>query len=232
LVTGPRLISRLFLFWVIANIFSQIQLIVFLFDLCPSTMSPLSKYYPLSFLFLVLFLSSCDEETYAPRPRGFFRITLPEKSYIKYTAQDCPFAFEIPTYAKVSKDSSKTMEPCFLNIDFAPFNATVYLTYKQVHNDLAKLLEDHRSMTMKHIPKASGIDEQAYNNPVGHVYGSYYYVKGSSASNVQFYLTDSTTNFIRGSLYFNNAPQPDSIAPVLDFIGKDVIHIVETFHWN
>src|SRR5437879_13607493 len=38
------------------------------------------------------------------------------------------------------------------------------LSYKPVHKDLNKLLEDHRSMTMKHISKASAIDEQAYND--------------------------------------------------------------------
>src|SRR4051812_7290564 len=112
-------------------------------------MSFFLKYYPLSFLFIALFFSSCDEE-YAPKPRGFFRITLPQKTYVHYVSKDCPFSFELPSYAKVSTDSSRRTEPCFLNIDFVPFNGTIYLTYKPVHNDLPKLLDDHRNMTMKH----------------------------------------------------------------------------------
>src|SRR5688572_3886993 len=91
------------------------------------------------FLFASLIIS-CDEEI-APKPRGFFRITLPEKSYVNYIAKDCPFSFDIPDYARVSKDSSKITQPCFLNLDFVPFNATLYLSYKPVHNDLPRLLE-------------------------------------------------------------------------------------------
>jgi gliding motility-associated lipoprotein GldD len=180
---------------------------------------------------IVFLLSSCDEE-YVPKPRGFFRITLPEKSYVHYVSPDCPFKFDIPVYASVSKDSSQFAEPCFLNVDFKPFNATVYLSYKHVNKDLNKLIEDHRNMTMKHIPKASGINEELYNDAPDKIYGSYYSVRGAAASNVQFYLTDSLKNFIRGSLYFNSTPQPDSVAPVLDFITTDVKHMVETFRWK
>jgi gliding motility-associated lipoprotein GldD len=182
------------------------------------------------FLLSSLFFS-CDED-YIPKPRGFFRITLPEKKYIPYVSEGCPFQFEIPVYAKVVKDSSRDALPCWLNVEFPSFNGTIYLTYKKVNGDLQRLYEEHRSMTMKHIPKASAIDETPFDNPEKKVYGSMYAVKGSAATNLQFYLTDSTNNFIRGSLYFYSVPQPDSIAPVLDFISKDVKHLVETFQWK
>ena len=36
----------------------------------------------LSLLFITsLLLFSCDEEVYTPKPKGYFRIDLPEKSY-------------------------------------------------------------------------------------------------------------------------------------------------------
>ena len=190
------------------------------------------RYANYLFLIIILFsLAACDEQ-YVPKPRGFFRIKLPEKSYKHFQPETCPFEFDIPVYAEVTKDSSQNAEPCFLNVDFNSFNATVYLSYKTVKGDLPKLIEDHRNMTMKHIPKASGINEDLYNDAANKIYGSYYAVKGSAASNVQFYLTDSISNFIRGSLYFNNVPQPDSIGPVLDFITSDVKHLVETFKWK
>jgi gliding motility-associated lipoprotein GldD len=177
------------------------------------------------------FFFSCDEE-YIPKPRGFFRVTFPEKKYVSYNPHDCPFEFEIPAYTKVTPDSSKNALPCWLNLEFPYFNATVYLTYKEVNNDLQKLYEEHRSMTMKHIAKASAIDESPYHNPEQKVHGSVYKVKGAAASNMQFYLTDSVKHFLRGSLYFYSVPNPDSVAPVLNFISVDVIHIVETFQWK
>jgi putative hemolysin len=176
-------------------------------------------------------LVSCEQE-YTPKPKGFFRIALPEKKYKVFNPAGCPFTFEIPSYAEEVRDSSPLAEPCFMDIRFPVFNATIYLTYKPVKNDLQKLYEEHRSMTMKHIPKANGIEESAFSNPQFKVYGSRYTVKGNAASNTQFYLTDSTSNFIRGSLYFYSLPQPDSIAPVLTFINEDIKHLIETFRWK
>jgi putative hemolysin len=187
-----------------------------------------------SFMLFILssfLLTSCDEE-YTPKPKGFFRIALPAKEYKPFSASGCPFSFEMPVYASEARDSSPGSGPCFMDIQFPAFRATVYLTYKPVANDLQKLVEEHRSMTMKHIPKANAIDEEAYADPANRVFGSRYTVKGNAASSTQFYLTDSTSHFIRGSLYFYSLPQPDSIAPVLTFINGDIRHLVETFRWK
>ena len=185
----------------------------------------------LIFILSSFFLTSCEQE-YSPKPKGFFRIALPQKSYRLHSPAGCPFEFELPVYATEVRDSSHFAEPCFMDLQFPAFNATVYLTYKPVQNDLQKLYEDHRSMTMKHIPKANAIDEEAYQDQEHHVYGSRYSIKGSAASNTQFYLTDSTHHFIRGSLYFYSLPQPDSIAPVLAFLNEDIKHLIETFRWK
>ena len=85
---------------------------------------------------------------------------------------------------------------------------------------------------MKHISKASGLQEILIEDRAKKVYGIYYDVKGNSASSVQFYLTDSTKHFIRGSLYFYSPPNKDSIAPVLDYLKKDIFHIAWTLKWK
>jgi gliding motility-associated lipoprotein GldD len=53
-----------------------------------------------------------------------------------------------------------------------------------------------------------------------------------AASPYQFYLTDSTTHWLRGSLYFDAIPNNDSLAPVIDFVKTDIQHIFETMHWK
>jgi gliding motility-associated protein GldE len=45
-----------------------------------------------------LFLTSCEQE-YTPKPKGFFRITLPQKTYQMHSPEGCPFEFEMPVYA-------------------------------------------------------------------------------------------------------------------------------------
>ena len=44
-------------------------------------------------------------------------------------------------------------------------------------------------------------------------------------------MTDSTEHFMRGSLYFNHAPNPDSTAPVLARMEADVRRIMESVRW-
>jgi len=179
---------------------------------------------------VILCLTACDEP-FAPKPRGYFRIGLPAKSYTRVNQEGCPFTFEVPDYAFTRRDTASG-EECWLNVEYAPFKGTLYLSYKTVNGDLSRLTDDCRNMAMKHVAKASGIDEQTYTDRENSVYGLEYDLKGSSASPMQFWLTDSTRHFVRGSLYFYAVPNPDSIAPVLDFIRADVRHMIETFKWK
>jgi len=101
-----------------------------------------------------------------------------------------------------------------------------------VDNNLKTLTEDSRELAYKHTVKAEAIKEKAYNNKDHNIYGIVYQLKGNVASALQFHLTDSTNHFLRGSLYFNTKPNKDSIAPVLDFIEKDVVRLIESTEWN
>ena len=123
--------------------------------------------------------------------------------------------------------------PCWLNITFPDFNGTVNLTYKDItpQQSLAQLMEDAHKLSFKHTKKANYIDESVISNLHG-VHGLYYDVGGEAASNIQFYLTDSTRHFIRGSLYFYNEPNADSMAPILAFVRKDLDHILGSFQWR
>jgi gliding motility-associated lipoprotein GldD len=182
-------------------------------------------------LFFFILLTGCNEE-FIPKQRGYFRITMPEKKYVHFTAPSCPFEFDAPEYSNVIHDTSHREEKCWYNIDFPLFKGTLYLSYKPVRNDLKKYIEDSRTLSMKHISKASGIREQEINNTGKKLYGTYYSVKGNAASSVQFFLTDSSSHFVRGALYFYAIPNADSIAPVLKFVEEDVLHLIQTFSWK
>ncbi len=180
---------------------------------------------------LSMVLVSCEQE-YNPKPRGYFRIEVPEKKYQMFKADDCSFSFEIPTYSIVVKDTLASAEPCWYNVEWPKYKGTLYLSHKSVNNDLARYINDSQTLSLKHITKASGMQEQEINEPEKKVYGFYTFVKGNAASAVQFYLTDSSKHFIRGALYFYAIPNPDSIAPVLTFVEEDVKHLVSTFEWK
>jgi gliding motility-associated lipoprotein GldD len=185
-------------------------------------------------LILVLcsvFVISCSND-YSPKPSGYFRIDLPEKKYQPFDTL-FPFYFEYPVYARILHDPQAPQEPYWINVDFPRFRGAVHLSYKPVHGNLAQYLEDSRTMALKHMSKSTGITEQIVNIPDKKVYGLIYTIEGiGAASTYQFYLTDSTRNFVRGALYFSVSPNNDSLAPVIRFIQSDIRHMVETFHWK
>ncbi len=191
----------------------------------------MSKY--LLLLLIVASLYGCGSSDYSPKPRGFFRIELPKKAYVRYTAT-CPFSFDYPTYARVIPDSSRDAEPCWLNIDMPQFKGRIHLSYKALTNEAiySALTEDTRKLAFKHTIKAESIDEFRINNVENKVYGLVYGIEGNTASNLQFFLTDSNKHYLRGALYFSVEPQMDSIKPVLDFVKKDIEVLIKSFKWQ
>lgn len=175
-------------------------------------------------------LSACESNS-IPRPEGYYRIDLPEKKYHRVDSLTFPFQFEIPQYASINLERT-AQNPNFLNLDFKRFGARVHLSYAPVDTNLAQLLEDSRSLVYKHVVKAQDIQENQIVNTEEAVFGMYYQIEGNAASSSQFFVTDSNNHFLRGALYFNVEPNYDSLAPVLDFIKKDIEHMLETFSWQ
>lgn len=191
------------------------------------------RYLSILLLLSVLMSSASCGNNYSPKPRGYFRIEFPQKAYQKYEG-DCPFSFDYPVYAQVVPDRSRDAKPCWLDVNFPQFNGKIHLSYqaitsKEIFNEL---VEDARTFAFKHTVKATAIDEGKISYPEKHVYGIYYSISGNTASSVQFFLTDSTKNYLRGALYFNEAPRLDSIKPVLEFVEKDINVFIKSFEWK
>lgn len=181
--------------------------------------------------FLLLQAISCKKE-YIPKPRGYFRISFPEKTYTKLDSAALPYRFEIPGYSKIVPDYDQLAEPYWVNLQIRQHKAALHLSYKKVDNDLMKLTEDSRTLAYKHSIKADAINERVFINHTNKVYGTIYLIDGNSASPLQFYLTDSTKHFLRGALYIREVPNIDSIRPVIEFLTPDIIHLIETTEWT
>lgn len=180
---------------------------------------------------LLIFVSACNEQ-YTPKPRGYFRIDLPSHEYVTLDSIH-PFSFEYPVYARLSPDPFAPDEPFWLNVDFPAFKGRIHLSYKEIDNNLSEYLEDSRQFVMKHIPKASAIDDSLIYDPVRKVYGLIYHIDGmGAASPCQFFVTDSIKHFVRGALYFDVVPNNDSLAPVISFINEDIDHLLSTIEWR
>ncbi|MBA3666073.1 MAG: gliding motility lipoprotein GldD [Bacteroidetes bacterium] len=187
----------------------------------------------LSLLFLITLVISCDEEdpVYSPKPRGYCRIDFPKKEYVLFDTT-CPYQFEIPKYSRIAADDRKDAQPCWYNIEFPKFKATIHLSYKPVTNNISNFIDTSHYFAMKHQIKATGLEETPVIRDSSKVYGLLFDIGGNTASSLQFYLTDSTHHFLRGSLYFNVVPNIDSLKIVVDFIRQDVIHLINTTRWK
>jgi len=181
-------------------------------------------------LFPIIFFS-CENDSFTPKPKGYFRIDLPIKEYHSLE-KECPFTCKIPNYAVLKPNINNPNKPCWFDIVFENLNASIYLSYKPINDNLNQYFEDSRSLAFKHTVKAFDIEQKLISFPENKVYGLVYIIEGNAASAYQFHLTDSATHFIRGSLYFNNLPNQDSIQPVLEFIKEDITHMFETFEWK
>jgi len=188
---------------------------------------------PACILFFIIALAACSSGgDYSPKPRGYFRIDLPKKEYQTYKSRW--YSFDYPSYAAIYPDSSKEAQPGFVNMAFPRFNGRIHLTYKLITSkqQFDTLTEKSRELVFKHTIKATAIDEAIISYPDRKVYGTYYTIKGNTASAVQFYLTDSAKNYLRGALYFHEEPRQDSIQPVLEFIEKDIDVLIKSLRWK
>ncbi|HMU45595.1 MAG TPA: hypothetical protein PKC72_04455 [Chitinophagaceae bacterium] len=193
------------------------------------------------FLFTVLFFSgalfSCNSDYSVGKKKGYFKIDFPEKEYQTFDQPGYPYTFEYPVYANIIKDTTFFDDKAgdwWINIDIPKFNGRIHVSYKPINstNNFDSLVRDGFKMAyQQHMDVSTGIDDSIMRTPNG-VEGIYFSLRGNTATANQFFLTDSTKNFLRGALYFNASPNADSLGIVNDFLKKDLQHLINTLRWK
>jgi gliding motility-associated lipoprotein GldD len=189
-----------------------------------------------SILFTAILFTACNSD-YVQKPRGYFKVHLPEKSYKKFEEAGYPYTFEYPVYGSIIKDSvffeSTPENPYWINIDFPEYQGRIHISYKEVgKHKFDSLVNDAYTLSYKqHTYKASSIQPEPFTTPLG-VEGVYFTLKGNAATSHQFFVTDTTKHFLRGALYFAATPNEDSLAPVNRFLSQDLRHLINTLQWR
>lgn len=206
-------------------------------------------------LALAIIFTACNS-TYSSKKKGYFAIDFPTKQYQVFDEPGFPYSFEYPSYAKIVKDTSTFFDNnpennFWRNIDFSQFNAKIYLSYKAIggqslyklkmpngtykdslgRNEYDKMIADAFKLTNKNEEKATGKSDSVFTTPT-FISGMVFKLKGDVATQRQFFMTDTTKNFIRGALYFYASPNADSLQPVVNFLQKDIDHMISTFKWK
>jgi gliding motility-associated lipoprotein GldD len=188
--------------------------------------------------FSVLILVFACNSNYTYKKKGYFKIDFPKKEYRLFDQPGYPYSFEYPVYANVVKDSTffgdVSENPWWINIDVPQLGGRVYVSYKEIgpKNKFDSLLNDAFKMTyLQHSTVASGRDDSLMRTQNG-AEGYFFKLFGNTATASQFFLTDSTKHFLRGALYFDAAPNEDSLSIVNDFLKQDLFHLINTLKWK
>ncbi len=186
---------------------------------------------------LLLLVMSCQvSDVPSPRPHQYPRLTFPEREYKIYKNEECPFTMEVPSASEVVKKEYLFGEieasPCWFDISISSLAATVHCSYYKINQDqrLDKLINDAFTMASKHNIKASYREE--FEIKTREASGMIFKINGPVATPYQFYISDSTNHFFRGSLYFDAKVDYDSIAPVVTFLEKEVDHMLRSLVWK
>ena len=206
------------------------------------------------FILPVILFLACNS-TYTSKKTGYFKIDLPDKKYVLFDEPGVPYSFEYPEYASIVKDSTyfdaNPENDYWRNIDFKKLNAKIFLSYKAVGgkalykikmpngtykdstgiNKYDKMINDAFNLTNKNDDVATSKKDSLFKT-ANNVSGLLFKLGGNAATQRQFFMTDTTKNFIRGALYFYASPNADSVRPVVDFIQQDIDHLIKTFRWK
>ena len=186
--------------------------------------------------FICALVAACNSD-YIIKPRGYYKIDLPQKKYQKFEQAGYPYSFEYPVYGTVVKDTSffeaKPENDYWINIDFPQLNSRIHISYKDVvSNSFDSLVNDSYTMAYKqHTNVATGIKPVPFTTPGG-LEGVYFSLKGNTATANQFFVTDTVKHFLRGALYFDATPNEDSLRPVNEFLKTDLEHLINTIKWK
>lgn len=204
--------------------------------------------------FVPVVLVSCNS-AYTSKKKGYFKIDFPQHKYVPFAKEGFPYTFEYPAYATIIQDSTyfegRPENNYWLNVDFPQFGGRIFLSYKIVGgkavyklkqengtykdssgiNAFDNMVKDAYNLTNKNQVVTTSIKDSLMHTSNG-LTGIFFKVGGNAATAKQFFLSDTTKNFIRGALYFDVTPNADSLRPVQDFLQEDIAHMINTFRWT
>lgn len=177
-------------------------------------------------------LTACDR-SFLPKPVGYNRLELPDPEY-RSLPDTLPYSFEYSTHARLLPDTSRIRERYWIEIYYPSIKSNIHITYKPLKGSerlLKEFMDDAYTLTAKHQVKAYAINEVITHTPSGKT-AVIAELEGEVPSQFQFTITDSSRNFLRGALYFNTRVQNDSLAPAIEYMKRDMMHIINTLEWN
>ena len=183
--------------------------------------------------FICIIFSSCNDPAPVPKPPTYLNINFPDHTY-SYVKGDCPYEFKLSSLYNYKTIENSKLNSCIQEIDLGPLKGSLYLYYIALpsKDSLAEIINFANDKVDEHKIIADKIEFVQIIDPKNKVFGTIFELKGNVATNFQFYLTDSSQNFVRGEVLLNCRPNYDSLRPSLDYLKVDLLEMVHNFKWR
>lgn len=192
----------------------------------------ISRIFIFHFSLLILLASCGEEEVSLPKKHGYPRMDIPaQMEYKLIQSQSCPFEFEAPAGAEISRDLS---DSCWLDLHFPKYNLTWHISHRDTRQTGLSAdfhFEEHRKLIYKHSQKATEI--RPFDQSLGSGRLTGHELFGEVGTPYYLFLRDSSnTQVVSISFYFQTALENDSLAPLISHMKNQMDHAVETFVWR
>ena len=183
-------------------------------------------------LMCVFFISCTTDPPMIPKPMAYPRIEKAvSESLVEYSSTR--FSFRHTQNAKIDQLDTPEPEQVWLNILYPDYNATIHCSYIPIRSgNLREIAEDNHRLLYSHAMQANFMEEHALERHQQSVYASVFVLDGNIATPIQFFLTDSISGFFRGSLYYDNKVNFDSVAPLTEYLKEDIFTLIKSFRWK
>lgn len=191
----------------------------------------------LSMLLAAVLLGACrSRNDEIPKPRAYLRIDMPEHEYLVCDTALLPFSFERSRLTALEwKENPDRSQDKWFTLAYPEYKGYLFLSYKKIKGakELKAQVDTSYRFVEDNFHYSSGVDERRFVDSRNRLFGTTYHLKGQNvASTYQFWLTDSVSHFLRGALYIDVTPNNDSLAPVLEYMKRDIDHLMETVRWR
>lgn len=177
---------------------------------------------------LAVAMAGCSGgDTSIPKPTAFPRVAVFEKNYS--AVDSLPLRFEVNNATTV-----KRPRPLWLNIEYQPYGATVFITLTQAGtSEIAGVLDNRHERMMLNVNDKATANSTKIDN------GSFTSILIRSSETVatplQFISTDRLKWVVSGTVFFNDVSPGasiDSLAPMVATIERDLLHALKTLDYS
>jgi gliding motility-associated lipoprotein GldD len=178
---------------------------------------------------------SCNDKKPVPKPLCYLRTDFPDHQYSKYRVKNPMFDYQFDiSNLYALRQNVGDQRYGFQEFDLGPINGTLLVYQKRFNSkdSLITLINAANDLVDEHKIKADRIDFDQLIDRDKRVFGTFFTLKGNVATNYQFYLTDSTSRFVRGEILLNCRPNYDSLRPTLDYLKVDLDRMMQSFQWK